>query len=81
MRTTLTLDEDVAGQLRKLCREREEPFKLVVNEALKRGLDEMRRPESRAPYRTEPWSVGRCFLPDLDDVAGVLAWGEGDAHK
>ena len=38
MRTTLTLDDDVAAQLRRLARETGRPFKQVVNEALRAGL-------------------------------------------
>jgi hypothetical protein len=82
MRTTLTLEDDLARQLQKLSRERDEPFKRVVNEALRRGLDQMKRvDEPRTPYRTIPVSLGRCLLPDLDDVAGVLAYAEGEAYR
>jgi hypothetical protein len=38
MRTTLTLDEDVAALLRQRARETGRPFKQVVNEALRAGL-------------------------------------------
>jgi hypothetical protein len=82
MRTTLTLDEDLARQLHRLSRERDEPFKRVVNEALRRGLNQMKhKDEPRAEYRIVPWSVGECFFTDLDDVEGVLVRAEGEAHK
>ncbi|MBI3688234.1 MAG: ribbon-helix-helix protein, CopG family [Actinobacteria bacterium] len=38
MRTTLTLDDDLAAQLRRLARETGRPFKQLVNEALRAGL-------------------------------------------
>ena len=38
MRTTLTLDPDIADRLRALARERGLPFKQVVNAVLRRGL-------------------------------------------
>ena len=38
MRTTITLDDDVAAQLRRLARETGRPFKQVVNDALRAGL-------------------------------------------
>lgn len=38
MRTTLTLDADVAALLRRLVERRREPFKRAVNEALRVGL-------------------------------------------
>jgi len=38
MRTTLTLDDDVAAELRRMVRTTGRPFKQVVNEALRVGL-------------------------------------------
>jgi predicted transcriptional regulator len=38
MRTTLTLDDDVATKLRQLAHRRRRPFKEVVNAVLRRGL-------------------------------------------
>jgi hypothetical protein len=40
MRTTLTLDDDLAERLANLARETRKPFKAVVNETLRRGLGE-----------------------------------------
>lgn len=40
MRTTLTLDDDLAERLADLARETRKPFKAVVNETLRRGLGE-----------------------------------------
>ena len=40
MRTTLTIDDDLAGILRRKSRELEKPFKEVVNDALRKGLAE-----------------------------------------
>ena len=83
MRTTLSLDDDVAALLEKLRKERDGSFKVLVNEALRRGLLELSRPEKRPPepYRTPSVSLGGCLLgDDLDDVAGVLAIAEGEDH-
>jgi hypothetical protein len=38
MRTTITLDPDIAVALRRLARERNVSFKAVVNAVLRRGL-------------------------------------------
>lgn len=38
VRTTITLDDDVAAQLRQLAKRTGRPFKDVVNEALRSGL-------------------------------------------
>lgn len=82
MRTTLTLDDDVAVRLEKLREERNDSFKAIVNEALRRGLDRIEAPpERREPYRLRPFSPGRCLVNQLDDVAGVLAVVEGDDFR
>ncbi|MEX1049000.1 MAG: hypothetical protein WED15_05705 [Akkermansiaceae bacterium] len=38
MRTTLTIEDDLAGLLRQKARELDKPFKAVVNSALRKGL-------------------------------------------
>jgi len=40
MRTTLTIDDDLAGILRRRSRELGKPFKEIVNTALRQGLSE-----------------------------------------
>jgi hypothetical protein len=38
MRTTLTLEDDLARQLQKIARSMDKSFKAVVNETIRRGL-------------------------------------------
>lgn len=58
MRTTLTLDPDVAAKLRELSRERGISFKEAVNSTLRRGL----KPEAaRKPYRVPTRPLGYRF--------------------
>lgn len=57
MRTTLTLDKDVAMALKRLAHRRCRPFKHVVNEALRSGLQAQSSPPAR-PYRLQPVSLG-----------------------
>jgi len=58
MRTTLTLDDDVAAELKKVAYERGESFKRVVNEALRAGLAAAHAPLRSRRYRLEPTSMG-----------------------
>jgi Ribbon-helix-helix protein, copG family len=82
MRTTLSLDDDVAARIEQLRRELNTPLKELVNEALRRGLAAMHEPcEPAAPYRTRPVDMGRCRLPNVDDVAAALAAAEGESHR
>jgi hypothetical protein len=41
MRTTLTVDDDLASLLASLARETGKPFRTVVNDAIRRGLAEL----------------------------------------
>ncbi len=74
MRTTLTIEDRIAQELRERARRTGKPFKQVVNEALRTGLTRLEQPESE-PYRLEPASLGspRSGI-DLDKT---LALSEG----
>jgi hypothetical protein len=72
MRTTLTIDDDVAGLLRKRARELGLPFKEVVNRTLRAGLGEAVKPRRHATPKTIPHAFG--FRPGIDlDKLGQLA--------
>ena len=81
MRATLTLDDDVAILLKRLSEERQVSFKILVNEALREGLRQLEAPTPQPAFRTEPVSLGRCLVENLDDIAEVLALAEGDAFR
>ena len=83
MRTTLTLEKDVAIALERLRKERKASLKAVVNEALRQGLGRMAAPPaaSRKPFRTRTLSLGRCLMGNIDNVAEVLAVAEGERFK
>lgn len=82
MRTTLTLDADVAALLRRIQRAHGRSFKAVVNDALRQGLRQMAAPSDRpAPYRTPTVDLGRRLVGSLDDVAEALAAAEGERFR
>ncbi|HEV8238762.1 MAG TPA: ribbon-helix-helix protein, CopG family [Thermoanaerobaculia bacterium] len=65
MRTTLTLDDDVARQLGELVRRRGASFKEVVNDTLRAGLQKGRKPAPELPpFRVVPKACG--FRPGVD---------------
>ena len=64
MRTTLTLDADVADYLRTQSRLRNKPFKQVVNETLRRGMGPTDKDPERPRFRVEPIRGG--FAPGVD---------------
>lgn len=81
MRTTLTLDEDVAIELERLCRSRNVSFKELVNNLLRRGLRDLATPSNkRKPFRTRTFRMGQP-LTNIDNTAETLANLEGEAFK
>ena len=82
MRTTLTIDDDVAVQLERLRRARDMGVKELINEALRRGLRDMStRPKKRELFRTQPIDGVTLLLDNVDNVAEVLAYAEGEGFK
>jgi len=82
MRTTLSLDDDVAAAIERLRRERDATLKEIVNRAIRLGLPLLLKPPDReAPYETPSTSLGGCLIGSLDDVAHALALGEGQAFR
>lgn len=63
MRTTLTLDADVAERLRRETHGGRRRMKKVVNDFLRKGLN-LERPSPAKPFKVEPHSSG--FLPGVD---------------
>jgi len=79
MRTTLTLDDDVAAALERLRKQRKQSYKDLVNEIMRQGLQQMKpRQRKCTRYETRVVSLGRSRLPNVDGIADVLAIVEGD---
>lgn len=82
MRTTLTLDPDVAALLKRVRHTQGGTFKTVVNDALREGLRHIvAPPDTPVRYRTPTVNLGRCLVGNLDDVAEVLPAGEGERFR
>jgi hypothetical protein len=82
MRTTLSLDKDVAAMIERLRKARRESLKHLVNQALREGLKHMvSPPRKRAPFRTKSVDLGRCLLGNVDNLAEVLAVTEGESFR
>jgi hypothetical protein len=82
MRTTLTLDDDVAAALEQLRRTRDASLKDVVNDALRRGLSDLTTgSKRREPFHTQGVALGRLRLPSIDNTSESLAAAEGEAFK
>lgn len=73
MRTTVTLDPDVAAKLKQAARDRGLSFKEALNSSVRRGLE---RGEAKPrPYRVRPRNLGVRPGVNLDkalQLAGEL---------
>lgn len=81
MRTTLTIEEDVAVALERLRKKHDVGLKELVNDLLRRGINEMARPTRREQLPTKSVSLGRMRLATLDNIAESLATAEGEGFK
>lgn len=82
MRTTLTLDEDVAAKLKAEARRSGRSLKEVVNGALRRALTPGRPASSEPPFRVEARDLGRLRAGmSLDNVAELLEQAEGPLYR
>ena len=76
------MDDDVAALIEKVRKATNASLKEVVNAALRKGL--VRVVKALAPrkkFRTAIHSPGRCYLPNLDNTAEVLAIAEGEDFR
>lgn len=79
MRTTLTLDDDVAALLKEEVRKSGEPFKQVVNRFLRLGLTT--KPPVRKPFVVKPRSLGLPPGMSYDNVEELLDALEGPNRR
>ena len=83
MRTTLSLDDDVAIRLKAEVRRSGKPFKEVVNECLRLALATRRRDRSpEPPFEVRPRDLG-ALKPglSLDNIGSLLEAAEGPTHR
>jgi hypothetical protein len=80
VRTTLTLDDDVAKLLEKEVRRTGEPFKVTVNQLLRRGLASSQQPQSK-PFKVTPWKMGLPPGLSYDNIHELLEAIEGPDYR
>lgn len=78
MRTTITIDDDVLEHARALAAKLRTPFRTVINEALRSGLEHVERPAELKPYNTKPHAMGLRSGRNLDNIQELLSQIEGE---
>jgi hypothetical protein len=77
MRTTVTLEKDVAAAVRLLQRERSIGVSEAVNELIRKGLIEPKRP--RKAFKQRSYPIGMQI--DVTDVAEAIEILEGPGWR
>ncbi len=81
MRTTLTLDEDVAANLKAEARRTGRSWKEVVNETLRLGLVARRLLRPSQPFRVQARAWGLRPGLDYDRISELLEQLEGPLSR
>ena len=82
MRTTLTLDDDIAAKLASASRKSGKPFKQVVNAALRRGLLEMQVARQSGAFVVQAQKMGSLKAGfTLDKISAVLEEADGPHQR
>ena len=82
MRTTLTLDDDVAVKLKAEMRRSGKSLKVAVNEFLRLGLTTKKKRPVRERFRIRPRDLGRLRPGlSLDSVGDLLEQLEGPTYR
>jgi hypothetical protein len=83
MRTTLTLDDDVAAKLKSESQRAGLPFREIVNETLRRGLESRRATAAqRRAFKIMPRDLGNLKPGlSLDNIAELIEHVEGSLHR
>lgn len=83
MRTTATLDDDLAIRLERHRAKHKQSFKRALNEAVRVGLAELEGRDDAVPEaaHTRPLTLGRRLAGSIDNVGEVLAIAEGEDYR
>jgi len=81
VRTTLTLDEDIAAKLKAESRKTGRPFRDTVNACLRAGLTLRKQGDTARPFRVKARDLGLRPGINIDKVSALLDELEGHEHK
>jgi hypothetical protein len=82
MRTTLSLDPDVAAMIERELSEKKTTLKALVNEKLRKGFAASASGVGRRSFNLpKSMDLGKPLLENLDNVAEILELIEGDSNR
>ena len=81
MRTTLTLDDDVARLVQDEAKRSGDSFKGTVNHLLRLGITASRKPEKKKRFVVRPRKMGLAPGLSYDSIPELLDRIEGPYHR
>jgi hypothetical protein len=81
VRTTLTLDDDLAAKLRADARQSGKPFKQIVNRVLRLGLKTQTEAKALPPFKVRTRDLGLRPGLAFDNIEELLEQIEGPFHR
>ena len=81
MRTTLTIDDDVAKLVAQEVQRSGESLKTTVNRLLRTGLVASRQPRKPKPFKVKPLAMGLRQGLSYDSISTLLEEAEGPWHR
>ena len=81
MRTTLTIDDDIAVLVEQEVRRSGDSFKGTINRLLRRGLTAEDRNTKRKPFVVTPLFMGVRPGQNYDNIEALLEELDGPGHR
>ena len=81
MRTTILIDNDISIEIERLVYKENRSKKEIINDLLRKGLSRASEKEKKHQVATEPYSLGKCKYPNIDNISEVLAAAEAEDFK
>jgi len=81
VRTTLTIDDDIAKLVEHEVRRSGDSFKGTVNRLLRRGLTAEDRNADRVPFEVTPLFMGVRSGQNYDNIEALLEELDGPGHR
>ena len=78
MRTTLSIDDDIASLVEQEMRQSGDSFKGTVNRLLRQGLLASREPAVATPFVVTPFPLG---VGNCDKISELIEELEGPYHR
>jgi hypothetical protein len=81
MRTTIVIDEDVSIEIERLAAKEKRTKKDLINDLLRKGLSNRTEKKQMPLSITNPFELGRCRYPNIDNISEVLSAAEAEDYK